>query len=371
MKKKVILTALLLGAWAFGATHAAGESVPEMVKRHQKEKKVPGIAVTVYDTRTGARENIELGMANLELRHKVDQHSIFRIASITKIFTSLGITILAERKQLNISDSLSQYFPDYPRAGEITIYDLLHHSSGLPDFSDSDEFLANPAKPWAPQDLVNVMRNLPYQFDPGTSANYCNSNYLMLALIIEQVSGQSFAAYMRDRVIRPLGMKHTAVGSDTEIVRGRVAGYSLNGDIVENAEFVSVEAPFGTGDILSLPSDFVLLSRALRPGTLLNQDSITDMLKPVVLRDGSSWSTYQVETGLTKSFGYGWELLRTSDQDPWLISKGGAISGFHSFFLYNPETRMGIAASENLPPTDKSLEILVEAIDKKLARSNE
>ena len=185
----------------------------------------------------------------------------------------------------------------------------------------------------------------PLDFEPGTKAEYSNSNFMLLGLVIEAASGKPFDQFVSRYVTTPLAMKHTGVGSDTALVLHRAVGYNVRGGKITNAAFVSVVAPFGTGDFMSQPGDLVKLSRAFKPGVLLSRATIDEMAQPVILKDGTPWIGHN--DTVDYSFGYCWELVRPKGGTEWIYTKGGAISGFFAYVVYFMKSDVTIAMSAN------------------------
>src|SRR5690242_3159877 len=173
------------------------------------------------------------GRSNLELATPVNARTVFRIGSLTKQFTAAGVLLLAEQGKLKIDDRLSLYLPDFPRANEVTLRDLLNHTSGIHNFTDGpviDKISANGA---TVQELVtDIASQSPlYDFEPGTGWWYSNSNYALLGAVIEKVSGESWGAFMKAEIFDRLGMADTAADDAFDIVPGRASGYSLVGGV--------------------------------------------------------------------------------------------------------------------------------------------
>src|SRR6516165_2739182 len=128
------------------------------------------------------------GMANLELEVRATPETVFRIASITKQFTAAGILLMAQENLLSTNDKLSRFFPEFPRSDEVTIRQLLTHTSGLPSYDAKPEYRSFRLQSHTISELVNWIKADPYEAEPGAQYLYSNSGYLLLAGIIEKVS---------------------------------------------------------------------------------------------------------------------------------------------------------------------------------------
>ena len=221
---------------------------------------------------------------------RISQDTVFDIASCSKTFTAVCILQLAEKGKLNINDTLDKYFPEYEAGKNITISNLLHMSSGIPDY------LNNPDPFWnisgadaanqkisdilqdriTDEDLLNAMYQAPLSFDPGTQYEYSNTNYRLLAFIIENVTGMKYCDYVKKNIFDKCGMKNTtsmATGDLTYVPQ----------DFEEQVKYgfsdkdgypACPNNSRGDGGIHSNLTDMVAFDRALFTGKLLNQDSM-------------------------------------------------------------------------------------------------
>ena len=236
------------------------------------------------------------GHANLELAAPVNTRTVFRIGSLTKQFTAAGVLLLAEQGKLKIDDRLSLYLPDFPRANEVTLRDLLNHTSGIHNFTEGpviDKISANGA---TVQELVtDIAGQSPlYDFEPGTGWWYSNSNYALLGAVIEKVSGKSWGAFMKAEIFDRLGMADTAADDARDIVPGRASGYSLVGGVsgkFRNADFTAMSVPYAAGALRSTVGDMARWNEALFGGKLLKAASQKEMLAPGRLRNGAETQT--------------------------------------------------------------------------------
>ena len=317
--------------------------IDSIVSKIVEENNIPGLSLAVVYSDGETFEN-SYGKANLEYQIPVETDSIFEIGSISKTFTALGIMILQEEGKLSINDKLSKYFPQYPSGEEISIKHLLQHISGIKELTDVKPFAENQAKNWTPQEVVVMLKPLPLDFEPGQKAQYSNSGFILLGLIIEKISGQSFEDFLEQRITKPLGMAHTMLGSNSLIIPKRVSGYEISDGTLQNAEYASVSAPYASGGVISTASDIAKLKKAFTTGILLSKKSIEEMFAPVRLNNGSIALLPSGEEGYT--FGYGLDMLKHGNN--FVPGKTGGISGFNAYFAYYQDLDLIVAVTANL-----------------------
>jgi CubicO group peptidase (beta-lactamase class C family) len=146
------------------------------------------------------------GKANLEWQIPNSSHTRFRIGSLTKQFTAASVLLLEERGKLKIAEPISKYMPDAPPAWRpITFFNLLTHTSGIPELTAFPDFDATEAYPTTPDKLVGRFRDKPLDFPPGTAFRYSNSGYILLGYLIEKITGQTYRQFVQENIFGPLG----------------------------------------------------------------------------------------------------------------------------------------------------------------------
>jgi CubicO group peptidase (beta-lactamase class C family) len=214
------------------------------------------------------------GDANYELNVADTPVSRFHIASVTKSFTAAAIVILQKRGQLQLTDKLSHYIPDFPSGDKITILDLLNHSSGIPSYYAIPEYESLKTKPIGFDELIAIMRTKPLDFAPGTKSSYSDTGYAFLAYIIETVSGKPYGQFITDEIFTPLGMKNSGTFSDTALIPDRATGYQpwIENQIENHTSNQKLRiAPFydktiitGSGSLYSTIDDLYLFYKGLK-----------------------------------------------------------------------------------------------------------
>lgn len=283
------------------------------------------------------------GRANLELATPVSAKTVFRIGSLTKQFTAAGVLLLAEQGKLKIDDKLSLYLPNFPRANDVTLRDLLDHTSGIHNFTESPVIDKISTSGATVEDLVNdIAGQSPlFDFEPGTGWWYSNSNYVLLGAVIEKVSGKTWAAFMKSEIFDKLGMTDTAADDARDVVPHRASGYSLIGGTpgkFRNADFTDMSVPYAAGALRSTAGDMGRWNAALFGGKLLKAESLNEMLAPGRLRNGAETQTAIAWPG-GKSFPpppgyipgpYSFGLDHHSEDGRRIIGHDGSIAGFNA-----------------------------------------
>ncbi len=278
------------------------------------------------------------GSANVELNAPLQPNMIFRIGSVTKQFTAIGILQLVEQGKISLQDSVQRYIKDFPSKGfTITIENLLTHTSGVIDYSNADT-TRNPyieRHDFTPKQLIKYFNYQPLEFKPGTKYNYSNSGYVLLAYIIEKVTGESYHSYMKKNVIIPAGLTNTLYANEHTIVPGRVTGYTRDRGFYENCEYQSISIAYGCGDLMSTVEDLYKWNKALLEYKLVKKETLDKAFTPFKLKN-SQYTRY----------GYGWFIDRLDGSK--CIHHEGQINGFIAAEKYFPAEDTYVAILTNV-----------------------
>jgi CubicO group peptidase (beta-lactamase class C family) len=265
------------------------------------------------------------GVRQLGSPAKIDAQTNFRLASFTKQFTAMAIMLLIHDGKLHYEDRLSTFFPDFPPYGkEITVRELLNHTSGLPDYAEIMEKEEKNSAPnsWSPEQQIQdeeVLALLTAQpvgkFDPGTRWEYSNSGYVVLGLIVERVSRMPYRDFLQQRIFGPLKMNHSVVyQKGTNTVSDRAFGHSKDNDKFVETDQSPTSATLGDGGIYSNVMDLAKWDEGLQRHVLLSESEMQAALTPVKLADGSEphWPR-DPQAGSSSEppavmYGFGWFL---------------------------------------------------------------
>jgi len=270
------------------------------------------------------------GWARVELNLPNTPQTRFRIGSITKQFTAAAILLLQERGKLSVGDPVCKFFNDCPRAWQkITLHHLLTHTSGLPDYTDLPDYDAKMALPETNESLIARFKKLPLEFKPGSRHAYSNSGYILLGVIIEKLSGESYENFLRRNIFAPLAMHDTGVDRNEVASTNRAAGYALKDRRLVNAAYQEMTQAGAAGVLYSTVEDLCRWNEGLFGGRLLQPKSLAAMT--------TAWA---------EDYGYG--LVIQTDFHRKHFSHGGRISGFYNDMEYFPDDRVTVIVLRNI-----------------------
>ncbi len=301
-------------------------------------KNNPGAALMVI--RAGAPILVKTyGMADVENRMPVKPETNFRLASVTKQFTAICILMLMEQGKLSLDQTLKDIFPEFPDYGKnITIHNLIHHTSGVIDYESLIPDSAT--KQVLDSDVLKMMmeQDSTY-FPPGTKYQYSNTGYALLAMIVEKISGQRFADFLRQNIFEKIGMENTvAYEKGISTVSNRAYGYALeNGKLVPKDQSLT-SAVLGDGGIYSSVIDLFKWDQALYTDTLVSLKALKLAFTPDTLLDGTP-----------TNYGFGWRIDQFEGH--FRVHHTGQTCGFSTIIQRYPEEKLSIIilTNRNLP----------------------
>lgn len=343
------MACLMLTACAGKKQHDADNVrsiVVDLAAQKAANPEVPGLSVAVLRNGQDVPISAAFGTASLENPTPVTTASRFKIGSVTKVFTATLIHKLIEEGKLSYETPISRFFPTYPNGKAITVRNLLEHTSGIPEMLAMPAVLQNLSRYWSPQELIAMAAKQPPLFKPGTRQLYCNTGFIMLAVIAEKITGRTYAELVREEFVEGLGMKSLLAGVDGAVVPRMVSGYSGNGgDEMQQAMAASVAIAMGTGNLEASPDDVVRLVNLDR--LLKNNVLETLPLKPLVLADGKEAVSISKSSHYSSSELDGCTLFLFSQPKIDLIGKLGSFPGFGTAFFYDRQSRYAVVISVN------------------------
>lgn len=298
-----------------------------------------------------------LGVSDLRNRTPMSPDLHMRIGSITKTMTATVVLQLIDEGSFTLDDTLATLLPDVPpvpNAEQITVRHLLSMRSGIFDYVDDETFfpqvLADPTRPWTPQEMIALAGKHDPLFAPGGDFAYSNTNFILLGLIIEDRTKQPIAEALTRRLFAPLGMVHTSLPDDETLREPFAHGYISDprqdtGELVDMTVF-NATAAWAAGGVVSTVGDLHIWLKALVEGSLLSDELQRERLDFIpVERDPRE-----------PSYGYGLGIVNFDGQ----IGHDGSILGFNSLAIYHPETGESTIVLANLDPTKDGEEAAFE-----------
>lgn len=252
------------------------------------------------------------GFADLKTKESLKIDYAFYLGSVSKQFTAMAIMMLAERQKLNYDEALVKYFPEFPSwAKHVTIRHLMTHTSGIPDYFE----LITAEPDMTNHDVLNALVVVDsLHFDPGDQYEYSNSNYALLAMIVEKASGQPFHIFLKKNIFAPLEMSSSLVYDESKPkIKRRAIGYTPFGE-KDDYNLLTV----GAGGIFSTVNDLFKWDQALYTEKLVSQSTLNEAFTPHKLNNDS-----------TSNYGFGW-AIRGDEGDKW-VEHFGALAGFRTY----------------------------------------
>jgi len=248
--------------------------------------------------------NKAFGFADVEKEIPADRLTKYKIGSITKTFTAIMIMQLIEEKKLNLQTKLNRFYPKIPNAEKITIYDLLHHRTGIVDYVNQDTSLHEKFSiPHSKEEIISKITAYESIFEPNSKYEYSNSNYFILGCIIETITKKTYAENLENRIVKKANLMDTYY-SEEKINTSNKESYSFVHDGTKWIQMPETHnsIPFSSGGITSTPADLTRFLYALFHDKLVNKKSLEQM-KDVV--EGYGIGLYKFPFGERKFFGHG------------------------------------------------------------------
>jgi D-alanyl-D-alanine carboxypeptidase len=301
----------------------------------------------------------EYGFSDLQAGKTIDRNNTFRIASVTKPFTAVAIMSLVEKGKLSLSYKLSKFFKDFPNADKITIYHLLSHTSGIPNWWEGG-MPSNEPKDFPmcknPHLYLEKMKNTSF-FEPGTKHYYSNSGYVLLGEIIEIVSGMDYENYLKLSIFMKAGMLNTMVENAQNRNVNWVKGYKQNSPT--DTTFLAPDEyamPFSAGSLRSNSLDMFRFLNALYEGNLIKLSTLKTITDYATTNSGLP--VYDAmyfpkefsppnPPDYIKKYGYGLGFSLMEIYKTPVVWHSGGIAGFNSILMYIPKSKTKIILLSN------------------------
>ena len=308
---------------------ALAQELDEVLEQLREEYDAPGIAAAVRMD-DGRQWIGAVGVSELVDETPLDASDPFKIASITKTFTAAVVLQLVGEGALTLDDSLEQWYPGFARGDEITLRQLLNHSSGIPDYGTVVEYQTSMDQPWTDEELVALVDGEPLLFEPGNDWSYSNTNYVLLGLVVDAATGLSWESEMEQRLLVPLGLDSTRLPDFTDGWGDVVPGY-IEG--VDYTDTVHPSAASAAGCLVSTAEDLVMWSSEYFGGDVLDANEAGARVEDPIPVGGP--------------FSYGLGVLIVDDVDGLEWGHNGALNGYASWVGYRPMEGIAISFLTN------------------------
>ncbi|MDJ0840138.1 MAG: serine hydrolase domain-containing protein [Acidobacteriota bacterium] len=296
------------------------------------------------------------GLADIVTQRAMRPDAAADAGSITKTFTAALVFMLIQEGKLSLDDTLDTWIPDFPRAAEITVRMLLGHTSGIFDYTESETFFQDLVASFGqnqaitPEELLAYARDRPFVFEPGLGWSYSNTNYILLGMIIESVTGDQYVNQLRRRILVPLGLRRTYLAGSEPVPPDRARAYynDGSGELLDVTEALDMSWLWAAGALISIPEDLMVFARALFEGELLQADSLQAMLTTT--------------SPITPFSRYGLGVIINEVDGLELYGHDGGTFGGSAYFAYIPQLDTALATQLNHFAVNSKLGTLVRML---------
>lgn len=318
----------------------------------------PGAAIAIYRDGEVVYAN-GYGIANLEHNIPITPSTIFDIASISKQFTAMCIALLQQEGLLDIDDPIQKYIPELPEWDHpVTVRHLIHHVSGLRDYLG-----ILPLAGWREEDqmtngdcLKYISKQKTLEFEPNTKYSYSNSGYVLLAILVERVSGTPMSQFARERVLTPLGMTHSHFNDDhATVIPNRAQAYRVDEDGTYRLDMMPLDDLVGDGGLFTSVIDFGKWVSNFNSGLVGGKELLKQIQTPGTFQDGTPMT-------------YAWGLTVENYHGHQRVGHSGGWAGYRSNYFRLPELAFAVAIFTNVPRiepgrlSEKIAEIVLEDV---------
>jgi D-alanyl-D-alanine carboxypeptidase len=267
-----------------------------------------------------------IGFSDVDNKIKADEKTKYRTGSISKTFTCVLAFKAIEEGKLTLDTRLNAYFPSIKNASKITIANLLHHTSGIHSYTDDDAFFETRTQKKSEEAMVQIIEKGGSDFPPDSICKYSNSNYVLLAYILQKVYKKPYADLLMEKICSPIDLKNTYEGDKINLQKNECYSYTYEGNW-SRFEETDMSNTIGAGSVVSTPGDLIQFSEALFAGKIINRKSIETM-KTLKGELGMGLITIPFDTKI--GFGH-----------------NGSIDEFKSLFGYFENEKVAFAITSN------------------------
>ncbi|MEV8531314.1 serine hydrolase domain-containing protein [Streptomyces sp. NPDC051211] len=313
------------------------------IQKVMREAEVPGVTVGLWAPGKGAYVR-SFGVADKATGAPMKSDFYIRIGSETKTFTVTALLELVDQGKVGLDDPISKYIDGVPNGDRIALRDLADMRSGLFNYSEDEGFFkaltSDPKRPFTPQQLLDYAFKHPIQFQPGERFDYCNTNLILLGLVVEKAGGQPLGAFLKEHVLDPAGLRHTVFPTGAEFPSPHAQGYTnqtASGKVEISTDW-NPSWGWAAGAMISNLQDLRTWARVLATGTLLTPETQAERLKTP-------------PTGIPGA-GYGLGIFNVQG---W-IGHNGSLPGYQTLTIYLPGPQATLVVLLNTDILDGGIE---------------
>ncbi len=312
------------------------EQLQEALDQAREDYDAPGVAVSVQ--MPGVEPWIGVaGVANQDTDEALAPEHRFKIASVTKTFTAAVVLQLVDEGALSLDDRLGDHWSGLDWAAGVTIRQLLQHSSGIPEYGTANLYQLGMHEPWTAEELMALMQDWELDFEPGTEWGYANSNYVLLGLIIQEVSGESWDQHVTARLLEPYGLTSMEAPLDDPTWGGVVPGYWLDEDTTQDIHPTALGA---SGAMVADIRDLAAWGSLWLGGEAVSETMATERwVDALDLYDGALYC------GLGA-----YSILGAPDEPDTQLFHNGALNGYSSWMAYRANGEVSLSVMTNSWP---------------------
>jgi CubicO group peptidase (beta-lactamase class C family) len=318
------------------------DKVDVYVQKAMIEQHIPGISLAIV--LDGVIVKVKgYGLSDVENKIPVTPETIFQSGSLGKQFTAAAILQLKEEGKLKLDDKIATYFAKAPATWQnITIRNLLTHTSGVAAIP-YDETGINPQINYSEEELLNIAMKLPLDFETGEKWAYSDTGYMLLGILIHQITGEFYGQLLQEKIFSPLSMETAKIISETELVMNRSSGYELKNGEWKNQTWVAPSLnTTADGSLHFSVLDLIKWDASITKEKILNQEDLQAMVTPVKLNNGSF-----------HPYGFAWFLNPINGHKAFL--HGGSWQGFNNYIARFPDDKLTVIVLTNLKPSSPGL----------------
>ncbi|MGI8582920.1 MAG: serine hydrolase domain-containing protein [Chitinophagaceae bacterium] len=345
MLKRLFLFFLYFSFICFSKTLFAqtlSDKVDSYVQKAMIERHIPGLSLAVI--LDGVSVKVKgYGLSNIENKIPVNPETIFQSGSIGKQFTATAILQLKEEGKLKLDDKISKYFAGTPATWQnITIRNLLTHTSGIPDIPE-DSTGINLQNNYTEKELLSIAMKLPLDFKTGEKWAYSNTGYILLGILIHQITGKFYGEILQEKIFSPLSMETIRIINEPDIIMNRSSGYQLKNGEWKNQSWVSQSLnTTADGSLYLTILDLIKWDAAITKEKILNHEDLQSMVIPVRLNNDS-----------LQPYGFAWFLNPVNGHKAFQHS--GSWQGYNTYIARFPDDKLTVIVLTNLNPSNPGL----------------